>query len=68
MNDVFDGLAADSHSRPAFGPGSVYVSVYDLRGRQRISEIVKEMVSQNFASWNLISGWLARLDGLRRAA
>ena len=22
----------------------------------------------NFASWNLISGWLARLDGLRRAA
>jgi integrase len=25
------------------------------------------MVSLNFASWNLISGWLARLDGLRRA-
>jgi hypothetical protein len=24
--------------------------------------------SLNFASWNLISGWLARLDGLRRAA
>ena len=26
------------------------------------------MVTLNFASWNLFSGWLARLDGLRRAA
>jgi hypothetical protein len=28
----------------------------------------RRLVSLNFASWNLISGWLARLDGLRRAA
>ena len=28
----------------------------------------RRLVSQIFVSWNLISGWLARLDGLRRAA
>ncbi len=27
-----------------------------------------EMVALTFASWNLISGWLTRLDALRRAA
>jgi hypothetical protein len=26
------------------------------------------LASPTFASWNLISPWLARLDGLRRAA
>jgi len=28
----------------------------------------RRMVSQTFARWNLIGGWLARLDGLRHAA
>jgi hypothetical protein len=28
----------------------------------------RRLVSRIFASWNLISGLLARLDGLRRAA
>ena len=26
------------------------------------------MVSQNFASWNQIAGWLKHIDALRRAA
>jgi hypothetical protein len=29
---------------------------------------LEKVVTLNFASWNLISGWLTRLDGLRRAA
>jgi hypothetical protein len=28
----------------------------------------EKMVSQTFASWNQIAGWLRRLEGLRNAA
>jgi hypothetical protein len=30
-------------------------------------EQTEEELTLSFASWNLISGWLTRLDGLRRA-
>jgi hypothetical protein len=30
--------------------------------------LLTAVVRQTFASWNLISGWLDRLDSLRRAA
>jgi hypothetical protein len=32
-----------------------------------VSKRERRLVSRTFASWNLISGLLARLDGLRRA-
>jgi len=37
----------------------------DILANQR-NEV--ELVSQTFASWNRISEWLRRLDGLRKAA
>ena len=39
-----------------------------LHADAQAPEDSRPSVNLNFASWNRISGWLARLDGLRRAA
>lgn len=36
--------------------------------RQKVVFSLRKEVSLTVASWNLIGSWLARLDGLRRAA
>ena len=49
---------------PAYAPGNTAATpAGSLRENPE-----RRLVSLNFASWNLIGGWLARLDGLRRAA
>jgi hypothetical protein len=53
-----------ARSRPGGRDGRRRLSLKYLAGD--LKSEWREAVSPNFASWNLISGWLARLDGLRR--